>query len=62
MNKFSNLMGEVQAMQDSWGYDMLDAIQYIQDNKDQYPSEIRRELREFMFDGAKMFAPVKEIA
>ena len=59
MNKFSNLMGEVQAMQDSWGYDMLDAIQYIQDNKEQYPSEIRRELREFMFDGAKMFATME---
>lgn len=59
MNKFSNLMGEVKAMQDSWGYDMLDAIQYIQDNREQYPSEIRRELREFMADGAKMFA-VKE--
>lgn len=61
MNKFSNLMGEVDAMRESWGYGVFEAIIYIEENREQYPSEIRRELREFMADGAKMFA-VKESA
>jgi hypothetical protein len=60
MSNFSNLMTEVEAMRDSWGYGMLEAIQYIQENREQYPSEIRRELREFMFQGAQMFS--KEVA
>ena len=60
MSNFSNLMNEVEAIRESWGYDVLEAIIYIQDNKEEYPSEVRRELREFMFQGAKMFAPKKE--
>jgi hypothetical protein len=57
MNNFSNLMNEVEAVREAWGYSVLDAIIYIRNNETQYPSEVRRELKEFMFQGAKMFAP-----
>jgi hypothetical protein len=57
MSNFSNLMNEVEAIRESWGYGILEAIIYIRNNESQYPSEIRRELKEFMFQGAKMFAP-----
>jgi hypothetical protein len=57
MNEFSNLMNEVEAVREAWGYSVLDAIIYIRNNETQYPSEVRRELKEFMFQGAKMFAP-----
>jgi hypothetical protein len=57
MSNFSNLMNEVEAVREAWGYSVLDAIIYIRNNETQYPSEVRRELKEFMFQGAKMFAP-----
>ena len=60
MSNFSNLMNEVEAVREAWGYSILDAIIYIRNNETQYPSEVRRELKEFMFQGAKMFAPKKE--
>lgn len=60
MNEFSNLMNEVEAVRKAWGYSVLDAIIYIRNNEKQFPSEVRRELKEFMFQGAKMFAPKKE--
>jgi len=62
MNNFSNLMNEVEAIREAWGYGVLEAIIYIRNNETEYPSEVRRELKDFMFQGAKMFAPVKEIA
>lgn len=61
MSAFPNLMNEVEAMRDAWGYNVLDAIMYIEANKEEYPSEVRRELREFMYQGFQMFAPKKEI-
>jgi len=57
MNNFSNLMNEVEAIREAWGYGVLEAIIYIRNNETQYPSEVRRELKEFMFQGARMFAP-----
>lgn len=60
MSNFSNLMNEVEAVREAWGYSILDAIIYIRNNETQYPSEVRRELKEFMFQGYKMFAPKKE--
>ena len=53
-------MNEVEAVREAWGYSVLDAIIYIRNNETQYPSEVRRELKEFMFQGYKMFAPKKE--
>jgi len=57
MNNFSNLMNEVEAIREAWGYGVLEAIIYIRNNETEYPSEVRRELKDFMFQGARMFAP-----
>ena len=56
---YNNLMAEAKYIQDAWGYGLLEAIMYIDEMEEQYPSEIRRELKEFKRQGAKMFA-VKE--
>ena len=54
---YPNLMAEVDYIRNGWKeYGILDAIMFIKDMEDQYPSEVRRELKEFMCDGAKMFA------
>ena len=52
---FKNLMAEVNAMKDAWGYDTLDAIEYILANRDEYPRIIQLELNMFMAQGSKMF-------
>ena len=57
---YDNLMAEAKYIQDAWGYGLLEALEYILEMEDQYPSEVRRELKQFMRDGARMFAP-KEI-
>ena len=61
MNKFNNLMSECEFLKVARGYDFLDAVTFILDYEEEYPSEIRRELKEFMRDGARMFA-TKEAA
>ena len=61
MNKFNNLMSEVEFLKTARGYGILDAIKFISEYEEEYPSEIRRELKEFMRDGRRMFAP-KEAA
>jgi len=61
MNKFNNLMSEVEFLKTARGYGILDAIMFISEFEDEYPSEIRRELKEFMRDGRRMFA-TKEAA
>ena len=54
---YPNLMAEVDYIRKGWKeYGILDAIMFIEDCEDMYPSEVRRELKEFMRDGAKMFA------
>jgi len=58
---YTNLLREVEAIQKAWGYDFLDALEFIIDMEDEYPYLVRIELRQFMNDGAKMFAP-KETA
>jgi hypothetical protein len=62
MNKFNNLVAECEFLKVARGYDFLDAVTFILDYEEEYPSEIRRELKEFMRDGRKMFAPRKEVA
>ena len=57
MNKYHNLMSEVEYLKVARGYDMLDAIMFIDQYEYEYPSEIRRELKQFMIDGREMFAP-----
>lgn len=61
MSTFDNLLGEVEYLRSTKRVDgILEGIIYISDNEELYPSEIRRELKMFMRDGAKLFAP-KEI-
>lgn len=61
MSNFSNLMSEVEYIREARGYNILEAIQFIKEYEDEYPSEVRRELKQFMFDGARMMAPKKEL-
>ena len=58
---FNNLMAEAKYIQDAWGYGFLEALQFIIDMEDEYSSEVRRELKQFMRDGAKMFAPAETV-
>lgn len=61
MSSFSNLMSEVEYIREARGYNILEAIQFIKEYEEEYPSEVRRELKQFMFDGARMMAPKKEL-
>jgi hypothetical protein len=56
---FDNLMKEVEAIRGAWGYGVLEAIEFILDNREEYDEQINRELRTFMAMGSKMFAPVE---
>lgn len=58
---FSNLMSEVEYIREARGYNILEAIQFIKEYEEEYPSEVRRELKQFMFDGARMMAPKREL-
>jgi uncharacterized protein YktA (UPF0223 family) len=50
-------MAEVDYIRKNWKeYNILEAIMFIDEMEDQYPSEVRRELKEFMRDGARLFA------
>jgi hypothetical protein len=57
---YGNLMGEVAALQHARGYGILEAIQFIMAYEEEYPSEIRRELKDFKRECSRMFAPVEE--
>lgn len=57
---YKNLLAEAKVIQDAWGYGLLEAIEFIVEMEDQYPSEVRRELKQFLRDGAKLFAPKVE--
>jgi len=61
MSNYQNLMAEVEYIRQGWSnYGVLDAIMFIKECEELYPSEVRRELRDFMRDGARMFAPVDQ--
>jgi len=60
MSNFSNLMAECEYLKQARGYGILESIQFILQYEEEYPSEVRRELKQFMRDGARMFAPAKE--
>jgi hypothetical protein len=53
---YQNLLRETQAIQDAWGYGFLEALGFIADMEDEYPYLVRIELRQFLNEGAKMFA------
>ena len=58
---YTNLMDEVEYIRQARGYNILEAIRFIYAYEDEYSTEVRSELRQFMRDGAKMLAP-KETA
>jgi hypothetical protein len=58
---FKNLMAEVESIRIARGYKTLEAIAFILEYEDEFPSEVRRELKNFMREGAKMFAPVEAV-
>lgn len=53
---FHNLFKEAEFIRQSWGYGLLEAIEFIYNHEEEYPSEIRRELKEFMRQGRELFA------
>lgn len=57
---YNNLMAEVDYIRTARGYNILEAIAFINEYIYEYPSEVRRELRSFMDEGARMFAPKVE--
>ena len=58
---YKNLMAEVEYIREARGYGILDAIVFIRDYEEEFPSEVRRELAAFLREGAKMFAPVEVV-
>ena len=57
---YKNLMAEVEYVREARGYGILEAIMFIREYEGEFPAEVRRELKAFLRDGARMFAPVKE--
>ena len=53
---YTNLFREVEAIQKAWNYGFLEALSFIVDMEDEYPYLVRIELRQFLDEGAKMFA------
>ena len=58
---FKNLMAEVESVRIARGYKILEAIAFIKAYEDEFSPEVRRELRDFMNEGARMFAPVEAV-
>ena len=59
---FDNLMSEVEYLKSTKRVPgILEGIMYILDNEEMYPSEVRRELKSFMRQGAMMFAPKEAV-
>lgn len=58
---FESLMNEVEAVNAAFGYTgVFDAIVYINSHRDEYEgTRTLQELRRFMADGARMFAPAE---
>lgn len=57
---YDNLMAEVEYIREARGYNILEALAFIDEYESEFPSEVRRELRNFMNEGARMFAPRDE--
>ncbi len=57
---FDNLMNEVEYLRKARpDYGILEAIMFINQYQEEYASEVRRELRDFLREGATMMAPVE---
>lgn len=53
---YKNLLDECSMIQNAWGYGFLEALSFIMEMEDEYPAEVRKELKQFLADGARMFA------
>jgi hypothetical protein len=62
MMKYSALMNEVECINSAWGFvGALDALTYIRENQDEYEgTQVYREFRAFMREGAMLFATAEE--
>jgi len=58
---FESLMAEVEYIREARGYNILEAIMFISEYETEFSSEVRRELKAFMREGAKLFAPVEAV-
>ena len=60
---FDSLMNEVECINNAHGYTgVFDAIVYIDSHQDEYEgTAVIRELRSFMAEGARMFAPAEAV-
>lgn len=58
---FESLMAEVEYIREARGYNILEAIAFIDEYEKEFSSEVRRELKAFMREGAKLFAPVEAV-
>ena len=57
MSKYNNLMDECEYIKQTRKVGLIEALEYMLDNEELYPSEVRRELKMFMREGAMLFAP-----
>lgn len=54
---FDRMMNEIEFLKNEGRVPgILEGVMYMLENEDQYPSEVRRELKEFMRQGAQLFA------
>lgn len=58
MSKYSKLMAEAEHIRRAYDFGLLEALEFILRYEEEYSSEVRRELREFMREGAALFAEV----
>lgn len=55
---FDRMMAEIEFLKSEGRVPgILEGVMYMLENEDQYPSEVRRELKEFMRQGRQLFKP-----
>lgn len=60
---YKELFEEVESVNKAFGWvGCLDAIMYIESWKEEYSGKVQAQLRMFMNEGARLFAPAKEAA
>ena len=51
---YKDLFDEIEAIQKSWNYGFLEALEFIVDMEDQYSFLVKTQLRQFLNEGTKM--------
>lgn len=58
MMKYEALMNEVECIRNAWGFDFLEALEYIQENTESYRgTKVFAEFGAFCADAMRMFEP-----